>query len=107
MWIILSLNSTILHLSQRKQRQKLAMFQNLWRILVVSVIAVLAFFVVSSMSLSNRLDEDYAPRNWRYRWILLDASLAGIYLVAFSAIAWLWRPVSTLHVSKRTREDQC
>lgn len=36
---------------------------------------------------------DYAPRNWRYRWILLDGSLATIYLAAFSAIAWLWRPV--------------
>lgn len=94
MWIIISLNGTILHLAQRKQRFKLQMFQRLWRILVVSVIAVLAFFVVSTMSLSNRLDEDYAPKNWKYRWILLDASLAGIYLLAFAAIAWLWRPVS-------------
>ncbi|KAI9632189.1 major facilitator protein [Dioszegia hungarica] len=92
MWIIISLNATILHLSQRRQKQKLLMFQNLWRILVVSVIAVLAFFVVSSMSLSSRLDEDYAPRNWRWRWVLLDGSLAGIYLGAFAAVAWLWRP---------------
>lgn len=38
---------------------------------------------------------DYAPRNWRYRWILLDGSLATIYLLVFMAIAWLWRPVST------------
>lgn len=57
MWIIISLNGTILHLQQRKQRSKLQMFQRLWRILVLSVIAVAAFFVVSSMSLSNRLDE--------------------------------------------------
>jgi hypothetical protein len=35
---------------------------------------------------------DYAPRNWKYRWILLDGSLSTIYLVAFTAIAWLWRP---------------
>lgn len=96
MWIIISLNATILHLSQRRQKQKLLMFQNLWRILVVSVIAVLAFFVVSSMSLSSRLDEDYAPRNWRWRWVLLDGSLAGIYLGAFAAVAWLWRPVSCM-----------
>lgn len=33
------------------------MFQRLWRILVISVIAVAAFFVVSSMSLSNRMNE--------------------------------------------------
>ncbi|OCF40543.1 major facilitator protein [Kwoniella heveanensis CBS 569] len=92
MWIIVSLNGTILHLQARKQRYKLQMFQRLWRILIISVIAVAAFFVVSSMSLSNRLDEDYAPNNWKYRWILLDGSLATIYLCAFAAIAWLWRP---------------
>lgn len=92
MWIIVSLNGTILHLQQRKQNFKLAMFQGLYRILVIAVIAVAAFFVLSSISLSNRLDEDYAPRNWRWRWILLDASLSLIYLAAFVAIAWLWRP---------------
>ncbi|CAK9779553.1 hypothetical protein CC85DRAFT_288042 [Cutaneotrichosporon oleaginosum] len=92
MWIIVSLNGTILHLQQRKQNFKLSMFQSLYRILVIAVIAVAAFFVLSSISLSNRLDEDYAPRNWRWRWILLDASLSLIYLSAFVAIAWLWRP---------------
>jgi hypothetical protein len=35
---------------------------------------------------------DYAPRNWRFRWILLDGSLSTIYLVVFASIAWLWRP---------------
>lgn len=92
MWIIVSLNGTIMHLQARKQRHKLQMFQRLWRILVVSVIAVAAFFVVSSMSLSNRMNEDYTPNSWRYRWILLDGSLATIYLCAFTAIAYLWRP---------------
>ncbi|WRT65287.1 uncharacterized protein IL334_002230 [Kwoniella shivajii] len=92
MWIIVSLNGTIMHLQARKQRYKLQKFQRLWRILIISVIAVAGFFVVSSMSLSNRLDEDYAPNNWKYRWILLDGSLATIYLCAFAAIAWLWRP---------------
>ncbi|XAO22907.1 hypothetical protein I312_101682 [Cryptococcus bacillisporus CA1280] len=92
MWIIVSLNGTIMHLQARKQRHKLQMFQRLWRILVISVIAVAAFFVVSSMSLSNRMNEDYTPNSWRYRWILLDGSLATIYLCAFTAIAYLWRP---------------
>ena len=48
---------TIMHLQARKQRSKLQMFQRLWRILMLAVIAVAAFFVVSSLSLSNRLDE--------------------------------------------------
>ena len=48
---------TIMFLQTHKQRMKLQMFQRLWRILIMAVIAIAAFFVVSSMSLSNRLDE--------------------------------------------------
>lgn len=106
MWIIISLNGelstshimltsgTIMHLQERKQTFKLRMFKRLYRILISAVIAVGAFFVLSSISLSNRLEEGYAPGNWRWRWVLLDASLALIYLVVFVSIAWLWRPTS-------------
>jgi uncharacterized membrane protein len=61
---------TILHLQARKQKAKLTQFQRLWRILVVAVIAIAAFFVVSSLSLSNRLDESesLAKSNWRLFW---------------------------------------
>jgi amino acid transporter len=46
-----------MHLQAKKQKYKLQMFQKLWRILILAVIALAGFFVVSSMSLSNRLDE--------------------------------------------------
>lgn len=92
MWIIVSLNGTILFLKERRQYFKLAMFERLWRILVGGVIATAAFFVLSTVSLSARGSDDYEPSHWRWRWVLLDASLATIYLVVFALIAWLWRP---------------
>nr|ODN74282.1 hypothetical protein L203_06630 [Cryptococcus depauperatus CBS 7841] len=92
MWIILSLNSTILHLEASKQHYKLQMFKKLWRILVAGVIGVACVFVVSGMSLSRRGEEDYAPNSWKYRWIILDGSLTTIYLCIFAALSWLWRP---------------
>lgn len=92
MWIIVALNNTILFLKERKQHFKLAMFERLWRILIGAVIAIAVFFVLSSISLSNRMDDDYQPNHWKWRWVLLDASLATIYLVVFALIAWLWRP---------------
>jgi hypothetical protein len=49
---------------------------------------------VGDCQVADGILTDYAPRNWKYRWILLDASLALIYLAAFAAISWLWRPVS-------------
>ncbi len=46
-----------MHLAARKQRHKLALFKTLYRTLMVAAIAVAGFFVVSSLSLSNRLEE--------------------------------------------------
>ncbi|KAG9083726.1 hypothetical protein FRC07_013836, partial [Ceratobasidium sp. 392] len=81
LWIMYALNGTMAELAERKQTYKLSMFRTLYRILLVAVIIIGAFFVVSSMSFSNRLDEDYAPETWETRWYLLDAWLAILYLV--------------------------
>ncbi|KAG1754854.1 lung seven transmembrane receptor-domain-containing protein [Suillus paluster] len=92
MWILYSLSSTMTHLSVRKQRYKLRMFKRLHYILLATVAIVAIFFVISSMSFSDRLAEDYAAKSWRYRWWLLDGYLALLYFVSFWSIAYLWRP---------------
>ncbi|ETW87041.1 hypothetical protein HETIRDRAFT_468833 [Heterobasidion irregulare TC 32-1] len=92
MWILYSLNATISQLKARKQHYKLRMFQRLHYILLFVVVVVVIFFVVSSLSFSGRLAEDYAAKTWKYRWWLLDGWLALLFLVAFVLIAYLWRP---------------
>ncbi|KAJ8597616.1 hypothetical protein M405DRAFT_876881 [Rhizopogon salebrosus TDB-379] len=92
MWILYSLNNTMVQLTVRKQRYKLSMFKRLHHILLSTVVVILIFFVISSMSFSDRLAEDYAAKSWRMRWWLLDAYLAILYFVAFWGIAYLWRP---------------
>jgi hypothetical protein len=57
LWIMHGLAGTIAELRQRKQRYKLRMFRRLQLILIGAVIIIGAFFVVSSMSFSNRLSE--------------------------------------------------
>lgn len=91
-WIMYSLNTTIQDLETRKQSYKKGMFTRLYRILIGAVIVIFAFFVISSMSFSSRLDENYAPDTWQSRWWLLDGWLGLLYLVCFSLIAFLWRP---------------
>ncbi|KAJ7110018.1 lung seven transmembrane receptor-domain-containing protein [Mycena epipterygia] len=92
LWILYSLNATIAQLRARKQRYKLSMFENLYRILLLTVVVIAIFFVVSTLSFSGRLAEDYSAKSWRVRWWLLDGWLALLYLVAFTAISYLWRP---------------
>ncbi|KAG8778844.1 hypothetical protein FRC12_024773 [Ceratobasidium sp. 428] len=108
LWIMYALNGTMAELAERKQTYKLSMFRTLYRILLVAVIIIGAFFVVSSMSFSNRLDEDYAPETWETRWYLLDAWLAILYLAVFSSIAFLWRPTGNnrrLAMSEELAQD--
>ncbi|KAL1760917.1 lung seven transmembrane receptor-domain-containing protein [Schizophyllum commune] len=92
LWIMYALNGTINELRARKQRYKLHMFELLHRILLGAVVVIIIFFVVSSFSFSGRLAEDYSAKSWRSRWWLLDGWLALLYLVAFAAISYLWRP---------------
>ncbi|KAF9245774.1 protein PTM1 [Melanogaster broomeanus] len=92
MWILHSLNGTMLQLTIRKQRYKLSMFKRLYYILLAAVIVIAIFFVVSSFEFSDRLAEDYAAKSWRVRWWLLDGYLAILYFVSFWSIAYLWRP---------------
>ncbi|KAI0782376.1 lung seven transmembrane receptor-domain-containing protein [Irpex lacteus] len=92
LWILYSLNATIVQLAARKQRYKLGMFKWLYRILMMTVLMVAIFFVVSSMTFSGRLAEDYGARSWKVQWWLLDGWLSLLFLVDFIAIAYLWRP---------------
>lgn len=92
LWILYSLNATITQLAARKQRYKLRMFTWLYRILLMTVIVIAIFFVVSSLTFSGRLAEDYGARSWKVQWWLLDGWLALLYLVDFMAIGYLWRP---------------
>ncbi|THH19061.1 hypothetical protein EW146_g2036 [Bondarzewia mesenterica] len=92
MWILYSLNATISQLKARKQHYKLRMFQRLHYILLFVVLVIAIFFVVSSLSFSGRLAEDYAAKTWKVRWWLLDGWLALLFLFAFTSIAYLWRP---------------
>ena len=57
LWIMHGLTATIKELQQRKQSYRLRMFKRLQRILVGAVAVIGAFFVVSSMSFSDRLSE--------------------------------------------------
>jgi flagellar biosynthesis/type III secretory pathway M-ring protein FliF/YscJ len=85
------------------------MFQRLHLVLLFAVLVVIAFFVVSSMSFSGRLAEDYVAKTWRLRWWLLDGWLALLYFVCFIAIAFIWRPSANnrrLAMSDEVAQDE-
>lgn len=92
MWTLHSLNATIEYLTQRKQTFKGQMFRRLYRILLGAVIAIFAFFIITSVAFSQSSAESFSPNVWPYRWFLLDGWMGTLYLAVFGSIAWLWRP---------------
>ncbi|CAO1633897.1 unnamed protein product [Sympodiomycopsis kandeliae] len=92
MWTLNSLNATIGYLGARKQTFKLVYFTRLFRILIAAVVIIFAFFVVSSIAFSQSGGENFPSQTWTWRWFLLDGWTSTLYLVVFSAVAWIWRP---------------
>lgn len=90
LWIMAALTETISEL--RRQSYKRQMYTSLYRILCGTVLAVFAFFIVSSLSFSSRKAAEYGPKTWKTQWILLDGWLGILYLLSFSSIVLLWRP---------------
>lgn len=85
------------------------MFRRLHRILVCAVIAIFAFFILTSVAFSQSSSEDFAPSVWPYRWFLLDGWMGTLYLAVFGSIAWLWRPTGNnlrLSMSDEIGQDE-
>lgn len=85
------------------------MFSQLYRILLGAVVAIFAFFVLTSIAFSQSGGESFSPSTWPYRWFLLDGWMGILYLVVFSLIAWLWRPTGQnlrLSMSDELAQDE-
>ncbi|KAJ3245538.1 hypothetical protein HDU77_009427 [Chytriomyces hyalinus] len=90
--ILNGLTDTMEGLAARRQPIKLLMYQRLWRILVFSAVVLVIFFVVNTIAFKNRMEPEWLPVYWQYRWLLLDGWLNILYLVIYLSIALLWRP---------------
>ena len=91
-WILGALGETVAALEVHKQHTKLDMYQNLWRILVLSVLLMTGFLVLNSADYAHRFESDWQSQHWQIRWFLLDGWLNVEYFIMFCAVAWIWRP---------------
>jgi hypothetical protein len=93
-WTLNSITNTIHDLELRKQHVKVVMYKRLYRLLLFSVIAVISIFILNMFAFSGRMEIDWAAKNWKYRWIMLDGLLNILYFIVFLVIIILWRPTS-------------
>ncbi|KAI8065346.1 lung seven transmembrane receptor-domain-containing protein [Gilbertella persicaria] len=93
-WTLNSITSTIHDLELRKQHVKVLMYKRLYRLLLFSVIAVVTIFILNMFAFSGRMAIDWAAKNWKFRWVMLDGLLNVLYFIVFFVIVVLWRPTS-------------
>ncbi|KAJ1966886.1 hypothetical protein IWQ62_002190 [Dispira parvispora] len=92
MWTLIALSRTVRFLHQRRQNFKLAMYRNLWRLLLVCAILILVLVAVNIANFAFRTDPRWVVYRWQVRWLLFDGWLTVIYTFAFFVILFLWRP---------------
>ncbi|KAI9027434.1 lung seven transmembrane receptor-domain-containing protein [Phycomyces nitens] len=93
-WTLGSITQTLATLEIRRQHVKALMYKRLYRLLVFSVLMVMIIFILNMFNFSDRTQADWAARNWKRRWFMLDGWLNILYFIVFFVIIVLWRPTS-------------
>ncbi|CAJ1361112.1 unnamed protein product [Effrenium voratum] len=86
-WIFAALSSLIETLAERKQQEKLILFQRLWNILVasLSLASLSLLFQLYDVSRSD-------SQRWHYQWFLSDGVSHILFCMVLAAIMFLFAP---------------
>lgn len=86
-WIFTALSSLIATLRERRQMEKLILFQRLWRLLVGAIVSGSFMFLFQIFDLSRSINT-----KWKYQWFLADGVTHTLFLVVLAVMMFLWAP---------------
>lgn len=86
-WILTSVQKLTATLKQRKQTEKLALFQYLF-VILASVLFAAALSMVTQVVSRVRNPQEA----WRNKWFYEDGVSHSLFLVVLAAVMWLWAP---------------
>jgi hypothetical protein len=86
-WIFTGLSSLMETLRERRQNEKLLLFERLWKILVfaLGIASLTLLFQIFDLSRSISI-------RWHYQWFFADGVSHILFLVVLAAIMYLWAP---------------
>lgn len=93
-----SLALTMQYLQEQKQMVKLNMYNNLLKIISLSLVAVMFGTLMTSIMLLGMSAVEMIEKNWRYRFFFTDFWSSLVYFVVFVLISFIWRPTSTSYM---------
>eukprot|EP00439_Symbiodinium_sp_Y106_P062853 s1633_g9.t1 len=86
-WIFTALSSLIEILAERKQVEKLILFQRLWKILVAALSLASLSLLYQLFDLSRSISQ-----RWHYQWFFADGVSHILFCMVLAAIMFLWAP---------------
>merc|ERR1712151_1286814 len=86
-WVFGSLSKSIEELEAEQQSEKLKLFQNLWRVLALSLALVVLGRFCEIVTYARSIDAA-----WKTQWFYADGVSHGIFLFILMAMIIIWRP---------------
>ncbi|KAJ1896917.1 hypothetical protein LPJ66_003695 [Kickxella alabastrina] len=93
-WILSGIINTTHLLIERQQSYKLAMYNRLWRLLLLCLVLLFVYFVLNVLHTVFYDRLGVASRSWKWRWFWTDGWLNLEYFAALCTILYWWRPTS-------------
>lgn len=105
---LVSIKKTTANLHKQRQIIKLQLYENLFRIIFLSVLLtfgglILSSFIYLSMSSTQMIEE-----HWKGSYFIFEFWPSVVFFAVFMGVSWLWRPTETsymLAISQQVATD--
>lgn len=96
--ILTSIRQTTANLHKQRQVIKLQLYQNLFRIISLSVILTTGGLVLSSFIVLSLSSNEIVEQDWKGSYFIIDFWPSITFFGIFLGVAWLWRPTETSYM---------
>lgn len=107
--ILISIKRTTANLHKQRQIIKLQLYENLFRIMFVSVILTFGGLVLSSFIFLSMSSTEMIEQHWKASFFVFEFWPSVVFFAVFMGVAWLWRPTETsymLAISQQLATDE-
>ncbi|KAK6454620.1 lung seven transmembrane receptor-domain-containing protein [Scheffersomyces xylosifermentans] len=96
--ILVSIKKTNANLHKQRQVIKLQLYENLFRIIFMSVVLTFGGLILSSIIYLSMSTTEMIEEHWKAAFFIFEFWPSVIFFLVFMGIAWLWRPTETSYM---------
>lgn len=97
-FILTAIRTTTANLHKQRQVIKLQLYENLFRIITLSVLFTIGGLVLSSFIFLSLSTTEVIELHWKGSFFLFDFWPSVIFFFVFLGVSWLWRPTETSYM---------